>query len=118
MNRIFFRLFGVCMVLISLFMCVFTYAQEEVIYRGRNVDINIVDADVADVLLMLAEASDQNIVIDTDVTNTLTLRLIDVPVDQAIDIILQLSDLEAVPMNGVVVIRPIPGAHKNIPVEE
>ena len=118
MNGRFFRVFGICVVLISLFTGVYAYAQERVVYRGRNVDINMVEADVVDVLFMLAEASDQNIVIDAGVRGFLTLHLIDVPVDQAIDIILQLSDLEAVPMNGVVVIRPIAGAHENVPTEE
>jgi len=118
MNRCFFRIFRACVILIALFTCLNTYSQEEVVYRGRNVDINIIEADVVDLLLMLAEASDQNIVIDNSVNGTLTLHLIDVPVDQAITIILQLSDLEAVSLNGVVVVRPIAGAHGNIPAEE
>ena len=118
MNRCPFRIFGTCVALTAIFTCVCTYAQDEVVYHGRTVDINIVEADVVDVLLMLAEASDQNIVIDGSVKGTLTLRLVDVPVDQAIDIILQLSELEAIARNGVVVIRSISSVHEDIPAEE
>jgi type II secretory pathway component HofQ len=82
------------------------------------VDINIVDADVVDVLLMLAEASDLNIVVDERVHKILTLRLVDVPVDQAIRIILELSDLEAVTLNGAVVIRPIGGTQEDSSSED
>ena len=118
MNERFSKIFGACVVSLLLFACLCAYAQEEIVYHGRRVDINIVEADVRDVLLMLAEASDQNIVIDVGVKRSLTLSLIDVPIDQAIDIILRLSDLEAVARNGVVVIRPIEGARENTPAEE
>ncbi|MBN1880865.1 MAG: hypothetical protein JW885_01715 [Deltaproteobacteria bacterium] len=118
MNRRFSKMFGSCIIPLLLFVCLCTYAQEGVVYHGRHVDINIVEADVVDVLLMLAEASDQNIVIDGSVNGVLTLNLIDVPVDQAIYIILQLSDLEAVSRDGVVVIRPIAGARESTPAEE
>jgi type IV pilus assembly protein PilQ len=118
MKRFVFGIVWICAVLFAFLPGTRVYAQEEIVYHGRNVDINIVNADVVDILLMLAESSDQNIVIDSDVTGTLTLRLIDVPVDQAIDIILQLSGLEAVVHSGVVVIRPIAGAQENPPSEE
>jgi len=108
------------LVLLVLCLCLYavTSAQDDIVYHGRNVDINIVDADVVDVLLMLAEASDLNIVVDERVHDTLTLRLVDVPVDQAIEIILELTDLEAVTLNGAVVIRPIGGAYEDSPSEE
>jgi type IV pilus secretin PilQ/predicted competence protein len=63
-------------------------------YSGPHVSLDFKDADVHNVLRLLAEVSKLNIVATDDVRGKVTLRLFDVPWDQAFDIILQALNLE------------------------
>lgn len=64
-------------------------------YRGQHVSLDFKDADVHNVLRLLAEVSKLNVVATEDVRGKITLRLFDVPWDQALDIILQVLNLES-----------------------
>jgi type II secretory pathway component HofQ len=57
-------------------------------YTGRKVSLDFKEADIQDVLRTLAEVGGVNIVAGDDVKGKITIRLIDVPWDQALDIIL------------------------------
>ncbi|UCD84221.1 MAG: hypothetical protein JSU92_13225 [Deltaproteobacteria bacterium] len=57
-------------------------------YTGRKVSLDFKEADIQDVLRTLAEVGGVNIVANDDVKGKITIRLIDVPWDQALDIIL------------------------------
>lgn len=76
-------------------------------YYGQHVSLDFKDADVHNVLRLLAEVSRLNIVATDDVKGKVTLRLFDVPWDQALDIILQVLNLEAVQEGDVIRISTV-----------
>jgi type IV pilus secretin PilQ/predicted competence protein len=77
------------------------------VYYGQHVSLDFKDADVHNVLRLLAEVSKLNIVATDDVRGKVTLRLFDVPWDQALDIILQVLTLEAVQEGDVIRISTV-----------
>lgn len=62
-------------------------------YVGRKVSLDFQDADLSNVLRLLADVSGLNIVISENVKGKVTLKLINVPWDQALDIVLKMSNL-------------------------
>ncbi|MCK4691025.1 MAG: type IV pilus secretin PilQ, partial [Desulfuromonadales bacterium] len=62
--------------------------------------------DVRDILRLIAEISDLNIIASDDVKGNVTLRLIDVPWDQALDLILDITGLGMLQEGNVVQILP------------
>jgi type IV pilus assembly protein PilQ len=63
-------------------------------YAGRPVTFNFQDVPVRTVLTLIAEESGLNIVASDTVTGNVSLRLINVPWDQALDIVLQAKSLD------------------------
>lgn len=63
-------------------------------YTGRKISLDFKQADVHDVFRILADVSGLNIVATDDVKAKVTLRLIEVPWDQALDVVLQANGLE------------------------
>ena len=59
-------------------------AEEKKEYTGERLTLNFQDIDVRSVLQLLADTSGQNIVVSDSVTGNLTLRLQNVPWDQAL----------------------------------
>ena len=76
-------------------------------YTGRRISIDMVDAQITDVLKLLAEVSDLNIIASEEVTGTITLRLKDVPWDQAFDLILKTKGLDKIQEGNVVRVAPV-----------
>jgi type IV pilus secretin PilQ/predicted competence protein len=76
-------------------------------YSGPRVSLDFKDADVHNVLRLLAEVSKLNIVATEDVKGKVTLRLFDVPWDQALDILLQVLGLESVQEGNVIRISTV-----------
>ena len=76
-------------------------------YTGRRISIDMVDAQITDVLKLLAEVSDLNIIASEEVTGTITLRLKDVPWDQAFDLILKTKGLDKIHEGNVVRVAPV-----------
>ncbi|MBI2891076.1 MAG: type IV pilus secretin PilQ [Nitrospirae bacterium] len=66
------------------------------IYTGPRVSLDFKEIDIDNVLRLLAEVTGINVVADEDVTGKVTLRLADVPSDQALDVILQTKGLARV----------------------
>jgi len=62
-------------------------------YVGEPISLDLKDADIKDVLRTFAELTKLNIAIDPDVKGAVTLRLHDVPWDQALDLILKINGL-------------------------
>ena len=79
---------------------------ERRVYRGRPVNFNFQDVPVRTVLQLLAEESGLNIVASDTVTGNITLRLVNVPWDQALDIILQSKGLDKRRSGSVVWVAP------------
>jgi type IV pilus assembly protein PilQ len=70
-----------------------TVAQKKKVFRGKRIDLDFKDADLHNLLRLLAQVGDVNIVIPDDIKATVTVRLTDVPWDQAMEVILQSKGL-------------------------
>ena len=77
------------------------------IYTGKKITLDFKDADIDNILRLFAEVSDLNIIASGDVKGTVTIRLVDVPWDQAFDLILQANNLGAEKIGNVVRIVPL-----------
>lgn len=75
-------------------------------YAGRPVTFNFQDVPVRTVLQLIAEESSLNIVASDTVGGNLTLRLINVPWDQALEIILRAKSLDQRRDGNVVWVAP------------
>src|SRR6266581_6884396 len=71
-------------------------------YTGRKISLDFKNADIHDVLRIIADVSSLNIVATDDVKARVTLRLVEVPWDQALDVILQANGLEKTQVGNVV----------------
>jgi len=67
---------------------------EEKTYEGTKVTFNFQDIPVRSVLQLIADVSDLNIVVADSVGGNLTLRLTNVPWDQALDIVMDARNLD------------------------
>ncbi|MGA0805186.1 MAG: type IV pilus secretin PilQ [Pseudohongiellaceae bacterium] len=59
------------------------------VYNGEPIDMNFQDIEVRSALQLLAEFNDFSLVVGDNVTGSMTLRLNDVPWDQALDMVLR-----------------------------
>ncbi len=75
-------------------------------YKGRRISLDFKDVEVADVLRLIAEVSDLNIIAGDEVQGIITIRLVDVPWDQALDVILLTKGLGFVRVGNVLRIAP------------
>lgn len=75
-------------------------------YKGEKLSLNFQNVEVRAVLQVLADFTGLNIITSDTVTGSLTLRLKDVPWDQALDIILQSKGLDMRKSGNVVWIAP------------
>ena len=76
-------------------------------YTGRLISLDLQDTDIDNALRIIAEVSNLNIIASSDVQGKVTLRLIDVPWDQALDVILKTNGLDKVQEGNVVRIAPV-----------
>src|SRR6202166_1409517 len=81
-------------------------AEEKKEYTGERLTLNFQDIDVRSVLQLLADTSGQHIVVSDSVTGNLTLRLQNVPWDQALDIVLRTKGLDKRRQDNVIIIGP------------
>ena len=63
-------------------------------FKGDPLDLNFQDIDLRSVLQIIAEVAELNLVVSDDVTGNITLRLKNVPWDQALDIVLKTKNLD------------------------
>jgi type IV pilus assembly protein PilQ len=75
-------------------------------YTGEKLSLNFQNVEVRAVLNVIADFTDLNIITSDTVTGNITLRLKDVPWDQALDIILQTRGLDSRRTGNVVWIAP------------
>lgn len=81
-------------------------ATGERTYGGRPATFNFQDVPVRTVLQLIAEESNLNLVASDTVTGNVTLRLINVPWDQALDIVLRAKGLDKRRNGNVVWVAP------------
>jgi type IV pilus assembly protein PilQ len=79
---------------------------EDKTYTGSRVTFNFQDIPVRSVLQLIADVADLNIVVADNVAGALTLRLTNVPWDQALDIILDARNLDKRTNGNVIWIAP------------
>ena len=75
-------------------------------YEKQKITVDFFKIDLHNVFRLFGEISGQNIVVDEGVTGTLTLALNDIPWDFALDIILNLKDLQKEERFNTIVISP------------
>jgi type IV pilus assembly protein PilQ len=75
-------------------------------YLGRRISLDFKDIDMADVLRLIAEVSDLNVIAGDEVKGKVTIRLVDVPWDQALDVILLTKGLGFQRIGNVLRIAP------------
>ncbi|MEE8074341.1 MAG: type IV pilus secretin PilQ [Candidatus Binatia bacterium] len=76
-------------------------------YTGQRISLDFKDADIKNVFRLLAEISSLNIVVTDDVDRKVTVRLVDVPWDQAMDILLDTNGLGSEMVGNVVRISTV-----------
>ena len=81
-------------------------APKPVVYKGSRVTFNFQDIPVRSVLQLLADVSNLNIVASDSVQGNVTLRLVDVPWDQALDVILRAKGLAKRQNGNVIWVAP------------
>ncbi|MCG8588644.1 MAG: type IV pilus secretin PilQ [Proteobacteria bacterium] len=75
-------------------------------YKGRRISLDFKEVEIADVLRLVAEVSNLNIIAGDEVTGAVTIRLVDVPWDQALDVILLTKGLGFIRVGNVLRIAP------------
>jgi type IV pilus secretin PilQ/predicted competence protein len=76
-------------------------------YTGRLISLDLQDADIDSALRIIAEVSSLNIVAGDGVAGKVTLKLVDVPWDQALDVILKSQGLDKVLEGNVLRVAPV-----------
>ena len=80
--------------------------EEKRPYTGERLTLNFQDIETRAVLQLLADASGQNIVVSDTVAGSVTLRLQNVPWDQALDIVLRTKGLDKRKDGNVIIVAP------------
>ena len=75
-------------------------------YEGQRLTLNFQDIETRAVLQLLAETSGRNIIVSDTVTGNVTLRLRNVPWDQALDIVMTTKGLDMRQNGNVIMVAP------------
>jgi len=81
-------------------------------FTGRRIDLDLKDADVHNVLRLLADVGQVNIVTADTVAGNITIRMRNVPWDQALDVVLQAKGLGVVQRGNMLRIAPLADLEK------
>lgn len=82
-------------------------------YSGQNVSLDVKDIDIQNALRFMAEIAKINIILSDTVTGTLTMRITDVPWDQALDLMLEAKQLGKIKQGNVLRIAPLSEIQKS-----
>ncbi|MCZ6889915.1 MAG: type IV pilus secretin PilQ [Gammaproteobacteria bacterium] len=75
-------------------------------YKGEKLSLNFQDIEVRSVLQLIADFTDLNLVASDTVAGNITLRLKNVPWDQALDLILKTKGLDKRQIGNVLLVAP------------
>jgi type IV pilus assembly protein PilQ len=81
-------------------------------YHGQRISMDFKDADLTNVFRIIAEVSNLNIITSDEVKGKVSLRLVNVPWDQALDIVLRSKSLGASQEGNVLRIAPLSSLRK------
>ncbi|SNS34046.1 type IV pilus assembly protein PilQ [Pseudomonas segetis] len=79
---------------------------ERFAYSGEKLSLNFQDIDVRSVLQLIADFTDLNLVASDTVAGNITLRLQNVPWDQALDLVLKTKGLDKRKVGNVLLVAP------------
>jgi type IV pilus assembly protein PilQ len=88
------------------------FGQARERYQGRRIDLDLKDADIHNVLRLLADVGHVNIITADNVTGSVTIRMRNVPWDQALDVILQAKNLGVVRQGNLLRVAPLADLEK------
>ncbi len=80
--------------------------SERFAYTGEKLSLNFQDIDVRSVLQLIADFTDLNLVASDTVKGNITLRLQNVPWDQALDLVLKTKGLDKRKVGNVLLVAP------------
>ncbi|HEY2406802.1 MAG TPA: type IV pilus secretin PilQ, partial [Polyangiaceae bacterium] len=86
--------------------------QQRRAFTGRRIDLDLKDADVHNVLRLLADVGQVNIITADNVTGSVTIRMRNVPWDQALDVVLQAKGLGMVQQANMIRVAPLSDLEK------
>ena len=75
-------------------------------YKGKKISLDFQDADIVPIFRLLADISGYNIVVSPEVKGEITMKLINVPWDQALDLILKTFGLGRSVEENIIRIAP------------
>ncbi|MBU2438053.1 MAG: type IV pilus secretin PilQ, partial [Acidobacteria bacterium] len=84
-----------------------TLQSSEEVYQGVLIDIRMRDMDIRDVIMSITQQFDLNVIFNPQVRGTVTVDLVAIPWDQALDLILKENNLGRTIEGNVLRIAPI-----------
>ena len=81
-------------------------------FTGRRIDLDLKDADIHNVLRLLADVGQVNVVTADNVQGSVTIRMRNVPWDQALDVVLQSKGLGMVRAGNMIRVAPLADLEK------
>jgi len=75
--------------------------EEEKVYTGQKISLDFKDADIRNILRLIADISGLNIIVSDNVKGKVTIKLENVPWDEVLDIILETNNLGKIWMKSV-----------------
>jgi type IV pilus assembly protein PilQ len=86
-------------------------------YTGRRIDLDFKGADIHNILRLLADVGSVNIVTSDDVKGEVTIKMRDVPWDQALDVVLRQKQLGQVREGNLIRVAPLAVLEKELEQE-
>jgi type IV pilus assembly protein PilQ len=86
-------------------------------YSGRRIDLDFKDFDIHNILRLLSDVGQVNIITSDDVKGTVTIRMRDVPWDQALDVILKSKGLGMQREGNLIRVAPMAQLEKEMEAE-
>jgi type IV pilus assembly protein PilQ len=86
-------------------------------YTGRRIDLDFKGADIHNILRLLADVGQVNVVVADDVRGEVTIKMRDVPWDQALDVVLRSKGLGSVREGNLLRVAPLALLEKELEAE-
>ena len=83
-------------------------------YKGQKISLDFKDADIHNILRLIGEVSNLNIITSDEVKGKITIRLMTVPWDQALDVILSTKNLIKVEEGNIIRIATVDNVRKEM----
>ena len=77
------------------------------VYTGEKISLDFQNADINDILRLIADVSGLNIIAGPDVKGTVTTRMIDIPWDQALEVVLKINGLGQEQEGNIIRVAPV-----------